>query len=222
MGERRPSLAVIGGTGNLGWALARRWVRAGHDVVIGSRHAERAAEAAARIEVATGRTPARGVTNEKAAANADVVVVTVPFTSQETILRSIAGAAAGKLIVDTTVPLVPPRVARVQLPAAGSAALSARSVLGDDARLVSAFHNVAAQKLREDGEVDCDILIFGDNPSDRDIVVELAAAAGLQGIHAGPLVNAVAAEALTSVLIGINKRYKSGGSGIRITGISGV
>ena len=222
MGESRPSLAVIGGTGNLGWALARRWARAGYDVSIGSRGADKAAEAAARIDPVSGSAPARGMTNEDAAARADVIIVAVPFASQEAILRSIAGATAGKLIVDTTVPLVPPRVARVQLPATGSAALSARAVLGDDARLASAFHNVAAHKLREDGEVDCDVLVFGDDPGDRDIVVELAAAAGLRGIHAGPLVNSVAAEALTSILIGINKRYKSDGAGMRITGLSGV
>ena len=220
MAEGRPSLAVIGGTGSLGWALARRWARAGYHVSIGSRGADKAAEAAARIDLASGSAPVRGMTNEDAAARADVIIVAVPFGSQEAILRSIAGAAAGKLIVDTTVPLVPPRVARVQLPAAGSAALSAKAVLGDDARLVSAFHNVAAHKLRNDGEVDCDVLVFGDDPGDRDIVVELAAAAGLRGIHAGPLANAVAAEALTSILIGINKRYKSDGAGMRITGLS--
>ena len=133
-------------------------------------------------------------------------------------MSSIADAGAGKLIIDTTVPLVPPKVARVQMPASGCAALSARALLGDDARLVSAFHNVAAHKLNEDGEVDCDVLIFGDAPADREIVVGLAAAAGLRGIHAGPLANSVAAEALTSILIGINKRYKVDGAGIRITG----
>jgi len=222
MGEIRPSLAVIGGTGNLGWALARRWARAGYDVSIGSRGAEKAAEAAARIDVESGSALACGMTNEDAAARAGVIIVTVPFGSQEAILRSIVGAAAGKLIVDTTVPLVPPKVARVQLPAAGSATLSAKAVLGDDARLVSAFHNVAAHKLRDDGAVDCDVLVFGDDSGDRELVVELAAAAGLRGIHAGPLANSVAAEALTSVLIGINKRYKSDGAGIRITGLSDI
>lgn len=222
MSEGRPALAVIGGTGNLGWALARRWAQAGYAVSIGSRSAEKAAEAAARIDLASASEAVHGMTNRDAVARSDVVIVAVPFASQEATLRSIAAAAAGKLIVDTTVPLVPPRVARVQLPAAGSAALSARAVVGDHARLVSAFHNVSATKLLKDGAIDCDILVFGDDPADRDIVVELAAAAGLRGIHAGPLANSVAAEALTSILIGINKRYKRDGAGIRITGLSGL
>ncbi len=218
MDNNQPSIAVIGGTGNLGWALARRWAQSGYEITIGSRSVEKAAEAAERIGSAAGSTPARGLTNQDAAANADILVVTVPFASQGTILSSIADAGAGKLIVDTTVPLVPPKVARVQMPTSGCAALSAKALLGDDARLVSAFHNVAAHKLNEDGEVDCDVLIFGNAPADREIVVGLAAGAGLRGIHAGPLANSVAAEALTSILIGINKRYKVDGAGIRITG----
>ena len=219
MSGNRPSLAVIGGTGNLGWALARSWVKSGYEVVIGSRSAERAGEAAARIDVVKGSTSPQGMTNEDAAAKADVIIVTVPFASQEVILRSIANAARGKLIIDTTVPLVPPKVARAQMPPAGSAALTARVVLGDDARLVSAFHNVAAHKLKADEEIECDVLVFGDEPEDREIVVSLAEGAGLRGIHGGPLDNSVAAEALTSILIGINKRYKADGAGIRITGL---
>ena len=220
MSETRPSLAVVGGTGNLGWALARRWVHAGYEVVIGSRSAERASEAAARIvPVITSSSP-QGMANEDAATKADIIVIAVPFTSQDAILRSIATAVSGKLVIDTTVPLVPPKVARAQMPPAGSAALTAKAFLGEDARLVSAFHNVAAHKLKEDGEIDCDVLVFGDVPDDREIVVGLAGGAGLRGIHGGPLANSVAAEALTSILIGINKRYKADGAGIRITGLS--
>ena len=218
MDNSLPSVSVIGGTGNLGWALARRWANAGYEITIGSRSAEKAAEAADKIAVTAGSGSARGLSNEDAASASEIVVVTVPFASQEAVLQSIADAAADKLIVDTTVPLVPPKVARAQMPVTGCAALSARALLGDDARLVSAFHNVAAHKLNQDIDVDCDVLIFGDTPADREIVVELSAAAGLRGIHAGPLANSVAAEALTSVLIGINKRYKVDGAGIRITG----
>jgi hypothetical protein len=220
MTEGRASIAVIGGTGNLGWALARRWAKAGHPVAIGSRSAEKAAKAAEQIAGGDGAPGVRGMTNEAAAREAEIVVVAVPFASQEAILASIAGAARGKLVVDTTVPLVPPKVARVQMPEAGCAALAARAMLGEEARLVSAFHNVAAHKLKQDGEIECDVLVFGDDSADRDIVVELAASAGLTGIHAGPLANSVAAEALTSILIGINKRYKADGAGIRITGLT--
>jgi len=122
-------------------------------------------------------------------------------------------------VVDATVPLVPPKVARVQLPPEGSAAQIARTVLGEGVRLVAAFHNVAAHKLIQDIEIDCDVLVFGDEVAAREAVVELAAAIELRGVHAGPLANASAAEALTSVLVGINKRYKADGAGIRITGL---
>jgi len=222
MNDNRPKLAVIGGTGSLGHALAGRWARAGYEIVIGSRSADKAMEVAAQLDAAGAGTAARGLSNHEAALEADIIVVAVPFASQESILRTIADAAGDKLVVDTTVPLVPPKVARAQMPDAGSAAMTARAVLGDEARLVSAFHNVAAHKLKEDGDVDCDVLIFGDEPDDREAVVELAQAAGMRGIHCGPLANSVAAEALTSILIGINKRYKADGAGIRITGIPGA
>jgi len=219
MSENKPSIAVIGGTGNLGWALARRWAKAGLAVTIGSRGAEKAQDAARQINDSGSTAEANGMTNEEAAAAAEIVVVAVPFASQESILKSIAGAAKGKLIVDTTVPLVPPKVARVQMPESGCAALAARAILGEEARLVTAFHNVAAHKLKEDVDIECDVLVFGDKAADRDIVVDLAESAGLTGIHGGPLANSVAAEALTSILIGINKRYNADGAGIRITGL---
>jgi NADPH-dependent F420 reductase len=143
----------------------------------------------------------------------------VPWASHAQILDEIEPHVAGKIVIDATVPLVPPKVARVQLPAETSAALAAQKRLGDTARVVAAFHNVSASKLQGDAPIDCDVLVFGDAPEDRAAVVALAEAAGLRGIHAGPLANAVAAEALTSVLIGINRHYKIPGAGIRITGL---
>ncbi|RIA47652.1 NADPH-dependent F420 reductase [Dichotomicrobium thermohalophilum] len=219
MSESRPRVGVIGGTGALGSALARRWAMAGYHIIIGSRAAERAETAAAEMALPEDAPRPAGMDNASAAGAADLVVVTVPFVSQEQMLEDIKAASAGKIVVDTTVPLVPPKVMRVQLPPEGSAAARARRILGDGARLVSAFHNVAAHKLQRDAPVDCDVLVFGE-PDDRGPVVELAEAAGLRGIHAGPLDNAVAAEALTSILIGINKRYKVDGAGIQITGIA--
>jgi len=219
MAQDRPRLGVIGGTGALGSALARRWAIAGYHVVIGSRAPDRAAAAAAEMTLPDSAPRPEGMANAEAAAAADIVIVTVPFASQEQMLEEISEASAGKIVVDATVPLAPPKVMRVQLPPEGSAAARARRILGDGARLVSAFHNVAAHKLQRDAPVDCDVLVFGE-PDDRTPVVELAEAAGLRGVHAGPLDNAVAAEALTSILIGINKRYKADGAGIRITGIT--
>lgn len=218
MTDPLPRLAIVGGTGKLGAGLARRLAKAGYALTIGSRDESRAAEAAQALAVDTGG-QVTGLSNRDAAAAGQIVIVTVPFANQRAILEDIGAAVRGKIVVDTTVPLVPPKVARVQLPPEGSAAQIARSILGEEVRLVAAFHNVAAHKLIQDIEIDCDVLVFGDEVAAREAVVELAAAMGLRGVHAGPLANAAAAEALTSVLVGINKRYKADGAGIRITGI---
>jgi 8-hydroxy-5-deazaflavin:NADPH oxidoreductase len=206
-------IAIIGGTGNLGSALAWRLARAGRTVIIGSRSADSAVGKAA--ELGHGLT---GRANADAAAAADLVIVTVPFSAQAATLEDIKPHVAGKIVVDTTVPLVPPKVMRVQLPAEGSAAARAAAILGEGVRLVSGFHNVAAHKLAQDMDVDCDILVFGDEKAARAEVVELANMIGLRGVHAGALVNSAAAEAMTSLLIFINKNYQVDGAGIRITG----
>jgi len=218
MSDLKPVLAVIGGTGSLGSGLARRWSAAGYAVIVGSRTKAKAAETAARLASAPGASQTIGATNAEATSRADIVIVTVPFASQAEILAEIKPHIGTRLVVDTTVPLVPPKVARVQLPPSGSAAMSARALLGDGVRLASAFHNVAAHKLQSDAPIDCDVLVFADEPKEREIVITLARAAGLRGIHGGPLANSAAAEAMTSVLIGINRSYKVDGAGLRITG----
>ena len=207
------TIAIVGGTGNLGSALAWRLARAGRRVIIGSRSAESAIARAA--ELGHGLT---GMANADAAAAADIVFVTVPFAAQAATLGEIAQFVAGKIVVETTVPLMPPKVMRVQLPPEGSAAARAQAILGEGVRLVAGFHNVAAHKLAQDIAVDCDILVFGDDKAARAEVVALADAIGLRGIHGGALVNAAAAEAMTSLLIFINKTYRVDGAGIRITG----
>lgn len=206
-------IAVVGGTGNLGAAIAWRLARAGHDVVIGSRKAD-AAEAKA-AELGHGLT---GASNADAAAAADIVIVTVPFAAQDGTLADIAPHVAGKIVVDTTVPLVPPKVMRVQLPPEGSAAARTQAALGEGVTVVSAFHNVAGHKLSQDIAIECDVLVFGDDKAARGEIVALADAMGLRGLHGGALVNSAAAEALTSILIFMNKTYKVDGAGIRITG----
>jgi NADPH-dependent F420 reductase len=219
MAPHKPTLGIIGGTGALGLGLARRLAYAGYAVVIGSRTAEKAEEVARKLSAPPGTPRPRGATNAQAAEAAGVVIVTVPFASQAQVLDEIRPHVAGKLVIDTTVPLVPPKVARVQLPPQGSAAIAARERLGQGVRVVSAFHNVAAHKLQTDTAINCDVLVFGDEPQDRAVAIEIATAGGLRGLHGGPLVNSAAAEALTSVLIGINRAYKVDGAGIRITGI---
>jgi hypothetical protein len=206
-------VAVVGGTGKLGAAIAGRLAKAGRRVVIGSRAADSAGATAAAIGQG-----ATGTTNAEAARTGDVVIVTVPFAAQAGTLAEIAAHVAGKIVVDTTVPLVPPKVMRVQLPAEGSAAQRAAGLLGDGVRVVSAFHNVAAHKLATDADVACDVLVFGDDRDARGEVVALADAMGLRGLHGGALANSAAAEALTSILIFLNKTYRVDGAGIRITG----
>ncbi|MCH9673564.1 MAG: NADPH-dependent F420 reductase [Gammaproteobacteria bacterium] len=220
MSDTRQTLAVIGGTGNIGYGLALRWGDAGYPVIIGSRAADKAETAAAEVNKALGAEKVRGMANPEAASAADIIVLTVPFGAQAPTLEAIHAAAQGKIVVDVTVPLVPPKVNRVQLPEEDSAALITQSMLGENVRVVSAFQNVGAKHLAELGhEIECDVLVCGDNKDARETVVQLAADAGLRGIHAGALANSVAAEALTSVLIWLNQRHKVVGSGIRITGL---
>lgn len=207
------SVAVIGGTGHLGSAIAWRLARSGRKVIIGSREAGAAEKKAA--ELGHGLC---GMANADAAAQADIIIVTVPFGAQQSTLLEIKPHVSGKIVVDATVPLVPPKVMRVQLPAEGSAAVRTAALLGNDVKVVSAFHNVAAHKLAQDIDVACDVLVFGDDKAARAEVVTLAEAMGLRGLHAGALVNSAAAEALTSILIFLNKTYRADGAGIRITG----
>jgi NADPH-dependent F420 reductase len=213
------TISIIGGSGELGGGLALRWAKAGFPVIIGSRDAQRAADVAANLNEIAGNDLARGMDNIAAATAGDIVVLTVKFSHQTATLNELNEALQGKIVVDTTVPLVPPKVARVQLPAEGSAAVIAQQLLGDNVRVVSAFQNVSAASLVSDTAPQCDVLVTGANPDARQVVVELAEAAGFTAWHAGPLENSAAAEALTSLLIFMNKKYASDHAGIRITGL---
>ncbi|MGZ5165243.1 MAG: NADPH-dependent F420 reductase [Burkholderiales bacterium] len=215
-----PTLAIVGGTGALGTGLAMRWAAAGYSVVLGSRSRDKAEAAARAIEPRNGAPAVRGEDNVSAASAGDIVIIAVPWSNHDAMLEEIKPHVVGKIVVDAVVPLVPPKVALAQLPAQGSAAQIAQERLGDVARVVSAFHNVAAAKLQSGGDIDCDVLVFGNDREARDAVITLADAAGTRGIDGGAIANSVAAEALTSVLIHINRRYKVAGAGIRITGIS--
>ena len=220
MADDLPAIAIIGGTGRIGPGLALHWATAGYKVIIGSREARRAEAQAAEIagEISKGRAPT-GMTNRAAAAAADIVVITVPFAAHDETLNAIRDQVAGKIVVDVTVPLAPPDVRKVQLPPDGAAAVAASRLLGADVRVVAAFQNIAAAHLRDrDHVIDCDVLVCGDDAEAREAVIALAEAAGLRGWHAGPLANAAAADALTSVLMSINRTYRIEGAGIRITG----
>ena len=219
MTEPLPSLAIVGGTGALGTGLAYRWARAGYSVAIGSRSREKGAAAAAEIRTRLPDATVSGAENRDVAGAAAIIIVTVPYAHHRSTLEAIKAEVQGKIVVDTTVPLVPPKVTRVQLSDEWPVAKSAQSLLGDEVRVVSAFHNVAAGHLqRERGPDDGDVLVYGNDSAARQAVIDLVAATGLRGLHAGSIDNSVASEALTSVLIFINKQYKVDGTGLRITG----
>lgn len=214
-----PVLGIIGGTGELGTALARRWLHAGYDVILGSRASPRAAEAAAELKSASDRGTVRGTDNAEAARSSDIVIITVPYETQAAILGEIREYLGGKVVLNTVVPLNPPKVSVVRLPPIGSAAQEAQYLIGDRARVVSAFHNVSATKLKGSQPVDCDVLVFGDDATARTAIIRLIENIDLRAIDGGELANSAAAEALTAVLIGINRRNKIKGAGIRITGL---
>ncbi len=213
------TISIIGGTGALGKGLALRWGRAGYAIVIGSRKESKADDVANQLKKELPDNSITGMSNIDAAKAGDIVVLTVPFAHHEDTLKDIRSGLAGKILVDTTVPLVPPKVARVQMPAEGSAGVRAQLILGDDAKVVSAFQNVAADLMAMEHDPECDVLVAGNDPASREQVIELAERAGFKAWHAGPLANAAAMEALTSVLIFMNKRYDGSHTGIRITGI---
>ena len=212
------TIAILGGTGDLGTGLAIRWSKAGHKIIIGSRTLEKAQNAVDNLHKISPETPADAMVNADAAAAGDIVVLTVPAEHQISTLDGVKASLAGKILIDVTVPLVPPKVGTVQLPSEGSAGKRAQAHLGEEVMVVTAFQNIAAHLLQEDVDIECDVLVAGNKKAARDKVIELAAEAGMNGFHAGPIENSAAAEALTSILIQINRRHDISHSGIKIVG----
>ena len=212
-------IGIVGGTGREGRGLAVRWAKAGHDVFIGSRQTEKGVAKAAEFANEFG-VSLQGADNVAACEHGDLIIVTVPYSAHRATFESIEDAVGDKVIVDITVPLQPPKVRSVNLPEGQAAALEARGYLADGARLVAALHHISSEHLSDPGHAfDCDVLVCGDDKDARATVIEVVGDLGLRGVDAGVLKNAVALESLTPVLLHINRRYKSVGSGIRITGI---
>jgi NADPH-dependent F420 reductase len=218
MTERLHVVGVLGGTGALGRGLGFRLAHAGYSVLLGSRDSERSKEAARELSSLHGLSSIAGASNKEVAAKADLIIVAVPFVGRDHVLTEIRADLAGKVVVDATVPLLPPKVSVVHLRPSGSA-VEMQQLLGPQVRVVSAFQNVAAAKLMSRGPIDCDVLVCCDDKAAKDQVITVIESVGLNGLDAGVLANAVVAETLTSVLIGINRRH-SAEAGIRITGIS--
>ena len=215
-------ITIVGGSGALGAGLAKRWARKGHQIIIGSRDEKRASEAATRLNNEAGTKSIIGLENKEASKNGEIVVLTVPFSNHMSTLSLIAPVLDNKILIDVTVPLVPPKVRTVHIPEGGSCAKAAQEFLGKSVRVVSAFQSVAATHLDDlEHEIDCDVLVCGNDPEAREVVVGLASDADMKAWHAGVIANSIVAEAMTSSLIFMNNRYKIDGAGLRITGKPG-
>ncbi len=214
------SIAVLGGTGKEGKGLAYRWAKAGYHIYIGSRAKAKADACADGLcEMLEDKALIEGLSNREAAQKADIVVVTVPYAAHRETLESVKDVLKGKLLVDVTVPIVPPKITKVQMPPAGSAAQEAKQILGEDAQVAAAFQNISHEHLLQDEDIECDVLVTGTSKEARSETLKLVSAAGLIGWDAGPIENSVVIEGLTSVLLNINKQYNSTHAGIKITGV---
>ena len=218
-----PSISIIGGTGAEGSGLALRWAYSGYSVTIGSRSLDKALGKAAELNLKIPDTKPQlvGQDNLMAAKGCQIAVLTVPYNAHRETLLDLKEDLYGKILVDVTVPLMPPKVDQVHIPAGDAAGLEAQEILGPDVRVVSAFQNISAAHLQEpERDIDCDVLVCGNDTLACEEVISLVEAAGMSGLHAGSLVNAIAIESLTPVLISLNKHYKIRDAGIRVTGVT--
>lgn len=214
-------IAVIGGTGKEGKGLAYRWALAGHEVVIGSRQIEKAQTTADEVNHLLGKIkhPVTGLENSQAADWGEIITLTVPFAAHVAMLEYLKDIVKGKIFIDVTVPLVPPKVTTVQMPEAGSAGLEAQKILGPETPVVTAFQNISYERLLKPGDIECDVFICGSGKEARNVVLQLVADAGMTGWDTGVLQNSMVVEGLTSLLININKNYGSKEAGIIVTGV---
>jgi NADPH-dependent F420 reductase len=219
-------VGILGGTGPEGTGLAYRWARAGEEIVIGSRDAQRASETAAQLRARIGSSAkVAGADNLTTAAECNVVVLTVPFSGCAALLKQLKSVwKPGTVVIDTTVPLaatVGGAATRMLGVWQGSAAEQTKELVPAGVSVVAAFQNLGAELLSKDEDVDCDILVCSDDQGAKQVASELAGKIpGARAINGGKLENARIVESLTALLIGINMRYKVHGAGIRFTGLS--
>lgn len=214
-------IAILGGTGEQGPGLALRWAKAGEEVIIGSRQKEKGEKVAVELNQELGQELIRGTDNVTAAAAADIIVLTVPYSAHVGTIESVKAQCQGKIFVDVSVPLDPENARRVTMPAAGSASEEAQQVLGSDVKVVCALQNISAHLLRDiNAEIDCDVLVCGDKDA-RPTVMQLVnkIGGGIRAISAGPLEAARQIEPITALLIRLNILNKVHSAGIRITGL---
>ncbi len=214
--EKELSIAIVGGTGNLGTALALRLAAPGVRVIIGSRDREKARTVVESLQKASPKGEIYGNTNQEAVREAEMVVVAVPYEGHGKMVADLKGQLAGKTVIDAVVPL---RKGKPFAPPAGSALLEAQEILGQEAPVIGALHNISAVDLHEMDAPLGDVLICGDNEAAKQRVLEIIRRIGARGFDAGPAANAYVVEGLTGVLIHLNRKYKSKHASVRITGI---
>ena len=209
-------IGIIGGSGSLGFALSNRLIKESFKVMIGSRSPEKVTSKIDEIgkDLDVQNLVVQGI--GQTARESELIFLTVPFSAHHKTVLEIKPFVQGKIVVDTTVPLVPPKVARVQLPDSGCVARMTQEILGNDVHVVSALHNVAATELAKSKTADVEVMVFGNNKEARETVIQLISKISLKGWHCGSIDNAVVAESLTPVLIFMNKFYNFNGSGIKI------
>lgn len=212
-------ISILGGTGPEGAGLALRWALAGHDIIIGSRQVERAKAQAAELSQRAKGATIVGMANREAAEAGQVVVLALPAAGLAATLPDVKDACRGKVVVSTVVPLTFGGPRLFTPPPAGSAAEEAQALLGPEAKVVAAFHHIAAQELASEHPIDCDLLICGDDPAAKATVAELGQSLGLRIFDVGPLTNAGPIEGITALLATINRRHKIKGSGFKISGL---
>ena len=213
------TLAIIGGTGKEGSALAARFVQAGVSVLIGSRDAIKAKNSADELKKRLGKTNVEGFVNRDAAAKAEVVLLSVPYEGMQPILNDLREAVQNKIVINIASSLDPERKSRAKIPAAGSITAEVKNFLGEAVQVVAAFQNISPEKMAGKEKIDSDVLVCGGDKESREQVIELIKRIGIDAIDAGAIQNAVAVETLTAALIAINIKYKIKGAGIRITGV---
>lgn len=213
-------IAIIGGTGREAYGLALRLARLGEEVLIGSRQPARAERRAAEVHHHLGESSVRGLENRVAAEEAEWVILTVPYAAHQATLHHIAEALTGKILIDTTVPLNPHNVRQLARRSEFSAAEEAQRLLGPGARVVAAFQNISAHALADlRRPIDCDVLVCGDEAEAKAEVMALIARMEMRAWDVGPLEMARSVEAITPLLISLNRRYRSKRAGLRITGL---
>lgn len=214
--EKDINIAIVGGTGSLGSALALRLVAPGVRVIIGSRDAEKARTVVESLRQKVAQGSLEGRVNREAVREADFVVIAVPYEGHAATLAQLKGQLAGKTVIDAVVPL---KKARPFVPPAGSALLEAQQILGDEAPVIGALHNISAVDLQSLEAPLGDVLVCGDNDAAKQSVMEIMHRIGARAFDAGPAAHAYIIEGITGVLIYLNRKYKSRHASVKITGI---